>query len=129
MSTISGYEYDYQGVARTDTFLTKPVSAVNSIRLAFTFRKNGQPSAQGYLELSLVARLAVNFGSMIDQPGCVVWVMGQYAVRQATASLRVWDVTNPLVPGTQAYVLSATQEAGWTSSNVVIIFCLPTPNF
>ncbi len=115
MSTISGYEYDYQGVMRTDTFVAKLSSDVSPIRLALTFRKNGQPSAQGYLNfLSLQTRRELR---QYSKP---TWVRrgsaGQYAVQQSTTSLRVWDVTNPLVPSVQAYVLSATQEAGWTSS-------------
>ena len=51
MSISSGYEYDYQGVARTDTFQTKLVSTDAPLRIAVTFRKNGFSSAQGYLEL------------------------------------------------------------------------------
>lgn len=117
MSTISGYEYDYQGVARTDTFLTRLTTAVNSIRLALTFRKNGQYSAQGYLNfLALQTRRELR---QYDKPMWVRRLMpGQYAVRQATNSLRIWDVTNPLTPIIQGYVLSAAQEAGWLGAKV-----------
>jgi hypothetical protein len=117
MSTISGYEYDYQGVTRTDTFQLTPATATSPVRLALTFRKNGQPSAQGYLNfLSLQTQRELR---QYDKP---VWVRrlaaGACAVRQATTGLRVWDVTNPLIPSIQAYVLSAAQEAGWTASHI-----------
>ncbi|WP_381504478.1 type IX secretion system sortase PorU [Spirosoma flavum] len=114
MSAISGYEYDYQGVARTDTFLAKLTKVESPIRLALTFRKNGQSSAQGYLNfLSLQTRRELR------QYDKSIWVRrllaGQYAVQQASTSLRVWDVTNPLVPSMQEYVLSATQAASWSA--------------
>lgn len=117
MSTISGYEYDYQGVARTDTFLTRLTTAVSSIRVALTFRKNGQYSAQGYLNfLALQTRRELR---QYDKPTWVRRLMaGQYAVRQATNNLRVWDVTNPLMPVSQAYMLSAAQEAGWLGTEL-----------
>ena len=117
LSTISGYEYDYQGVARTDTFLTKLTTMSNPVRLALTFRKNGQPSAQGYLNfLALQARRELR---QYDKP---IWVRrlltGSSAIQQATTSLRVWDVTNPLIPNTQGYTLSTTQEAGWVNTRL-----------
>ncbi len=114
MSTISGYEYDYQGVARTDTFLTKLSAETSSLQLALTFRKNGQPSAQGYLNY-----LAVQTRREFRQYDKPLWVRrlpaGQCAVRQASSSLQVWDITNPLAPMGQGYSLSGTQEAGWVS--------------
>lgn len=115
MSTISGYEYDFQGLARTDTFLTRLPTSGTSLRLSLTFRKNGQYSAQGYLNfLSVQARRELR---QFDQP---TWVrrlpVGTVTVRQATSALRVWDVTNPSVPAAQAYTLSANQDAGWTAN-------------
>lgn len=115
MSTISGYEYDYQGVARTDTFQTKINSTDTPLRLTATFRKNGLYSAQGYLNY-----LAVQTRRELRQYASPAWVRrltaGQYAVKQATTSLRVWDVSNPLRPASQAYTLSSVQEAGWTAN-------------
>jgi hypothetical protein len=115
MSSVSGYEYDYQAVTRTDTFAVLPTTVTNPVRLQVTFRKNGQFSAQGYLNfMGIQARRELR---QYTQP---TWVRrlsaGQYAIRQATSSLKVWDVTNPLVPVSQAYTLSANQEAGWVST-------------
>jgi hypothetical protein len=112
---ISGYEYDYQGVARTDTFLAKRTTGDNPLRVAVTFRKNGLYSAQGYLNY-----LAVQIQRELRQYDKPVWMRrlrkGQYAVKQATSSLRVWNVTDPLKPVAQAYTLSSAQEAVWTSA-------------
>ena len=115
MPTISGYEYDYQGVVQTDTFSVKPTATERTIQLSLTFRNNGQRSAQGYLNfLSVQARRELR---QYDQP---TWVRrlaaGQVAVRQTTATLRVWNVTDPLLPIEQAYTRSATQEAVWSSA-------------
>ncbi|WP_020605181.1 type IX secretion system sortase PorU [Spirosoma spitsbergense] len=112
---ISGYEYDYQGVARTDTFLAKLTTGDNLLRVAVTFRKNGLYSAQGYLNY-----LAVQTQRELRQYDKPVWMRrlakGQYSVKQATTSLRVWNVTDPLKPVAQAYTLSSAQEAAWASA-------------
>ncbi|WP_293683959.1 MULTISPECIES: type IX secretion system sortase PorU [unclassified Spirosoma] len=112
MAPVSGYEYDYQGIARTDTFLTRLAAGDSPIRLAVTFRKNGLYSAQGYLNY-----LGVQTQRELRQVDRPTWVRrspaGQYKVRQASSSLRIWDITNPLAPISQAYELSASQEAGW----------------
>ena len=115
VSSISGYEYDYQGVSRADTFLVKSTTLASPLRLAVTFQKNGQYSAQGYLNFAGVqVRRELR---QYDQP---TWVRrspkGQYAIRQATNSLRVWDVTNPLIPATQLYTLSAASESRWAAA-------------
>ncbi len=128
MSTISGYEYDYQGVARTDTFSTRLITVDNPIRLALTFRKNGQQSAQGYLNfLALQTRRELR---QFDKP---IWVRrlsaGQIGVQQANTNLRVWDITNPLAPGTQGYLLSAAQEAGWVNSRLGDYFLFTEAQF
>ena len=113
--SISGYEYDYQGVARTDTFLAKLTTGDSPVRVAVTFRKNGLYSAQGYLNY-----LAVQTQRELRQYDKPVWMRrlrkGQYAVKQATSSLRVWNVTDPLKPVAQAYTLSSAQEAVWASA-------------
>ncbi|GAB3784997.1 type IX secretion system sortase PorU [Spirosoma horti] len=117
MSVITGYEYDYQAVSRTDTFLTKVTAATNPVKLALTFQRNGQSSAQGYLNF-----LALQAQRELRQYDNAMWVrrlsVGQVAVRQATSSLRVWDVTNPLVPTNQLYTLSGTQGAGWLTNRI-----------
>ena len=115
MSAISGYEYDYQGVARTDTFQTKLLTADTPLNVAITFRKNGLFSAQGYLNYA-----AVQVRRDLRQYASPTWARrlpaGQYAVKQATTSLQIWNVRNPLRPVGQAYTLSATREAGWADS-------------
>lgn len=116
MSTISGEKYDYQGTTRTDTFQTRLPTNSNPVRLALTFRKNGQNSAQGYLNY-----LSVQIRRELRQYDKPTWVhrlpAGQYGVQQANTSLRVWNVTNPLIPLAQAYTLSASQEADWVSTS------------
>lgn len=112
---ISGYEYDYQGFVRADTFLVRPTKTDNGVRLGLTFQHNGQYSAQGYLDyLAVQARREL---LQFDQP---VWVRrlsaGSVRVRQATSTLRVWDVTNPLIPVVQAYALSTGREASWIAT-------------
>lgn len=120
MSTIVGGQagkYDYQGISRTDTFQTNLSASSNLLRLALTLRKYGQTAAQAYLNyLAVQARRELR---QYDKP---TWTrrlpMGQYGVKQANNSLRIWDVTNPLIPIAQAYTLSASQEANWLSASM-----------
>ncbi|GAB4000423.1 type IX secretion system sortase PorU [Spirosoma daeguense] len=121
MSTISNYEYDYQGVMRTiDTLLARP-SATNPLRVAVTFQKNGQLSAQGYLDF-----VGVQMRRELRQYDTSTWVRrlgaGSCTVRQASTGLRIWDVTNPLTPIAQTYTLSNTQEASWQSTRMADYF-------
>ncbi|GAB3952445.1 type IX secretion system sortase PorU [Spirosoma harenae] len=115
--SVSGYEYDYQAVeGRLDTLLAKLTTTTNPIQFAITFQKNGLYSAQGYLNsLGLLIRRELR---QYDRP---TWVRrlaaGQYSVKQASSSLRAWDITNPIVPISQAYTISG-QEAGWISSQI-----------
>ena len=117
MPTTSGYEYDYQGFVQTDTFLVKPTTTENTIRLSLTFRTNGQRSAQGYLNF-----LAVQARRELRQYDAPTWVRrletGQVTVRQTTANLRVWDVTDPLAPTEQAHLRPAAQEAAWSNARL-----------
>ena len=105
--------YDYNAYARTDTFRTALTTADSPLRLTITFQKNGQYLAQGYLDY-----LAVQIRRDLRQYDQPTWVRnlpaGQYAVRQATTALRVWDVSNPLAPVAQTYVRSAVAEANWS---------------
>ncbi|RYF65717.1 MAG: hypothetical protein EOO39_24365, partial [Cytophagaceae bacterium] len=112
MSVVGTYEYGEQAISRTDTFQTKLTTVTSPVRLALTYQKNGLSSAQGYLNfLSLQTQRELR---QYDKP---LWIrrlaVGQAAVRQATTSLRIWDITNPLAPGNQLYTLFTTQEAGW----------------
>lgn len=114
ISQVSGYRYDFQGVARQDTFWINSVQQ-SPLQLALTYDKAGNNSAQGYLDY-----MAVQARRELRQYDQAIWIRrlspGRYTVRQASNNLRVWNVTNPLVPISQAYSLSAAQEATWSST-------------
>ncbi|GAB3706525.1 type IX secretion system sortase PorU [Spirosoma flavus] len=115
--SISGYEYDFQGIIRSiDTLLAKP-TATNPLRISVTFQKRGQISAQGYLNF-----VGVQARRDLRQYDSQTWVRrlgaGSCAVRQATNALRIWDVTNPFIPTAQTYSLSGAQEAAWSSTRL-----------
>ncbi|RIV22191.1 hypothetical protein DYU11_14225 [Fibrisoma montanum] len=116
LNSVSGYRYDFQAVARQDTFLVRSVQQ-SPLQLTLAYDKAGVNSAQGYLDyIGIQARRELR---QYDRP---VWIRrltpGRYTVRQATNSLRVWNVTNPLVPVSQMYSLSAAQEAMWSSATL-----------
>lgn len=112
---VLGREYDYRGMARTDTFSTELTSVGTPLRLSLTYQKNGLSTAQGYLNF-----LTVQVRRELRQYDRPTWVRrlpaGQYTVGQATAGLRVWNLTDPLVPVVQAYTLSTARQAGWSAN-------------
>ena len=113
---ITGLEFSDKGYARSDTFVALPTATESPLQLQLSFVKNGQSSAQGYLDfLSAEGR---RDWRQYSQP---VWSRrvpaGLVAVRQATATLRVWDITNPLLPLTQTYALTAAAEARWQGAD------------
>lgn len=117
MATISGDTYDYKGTLRTDTFQLRAPTNNSALRLTLTFQKNGNYGGQGYLNyLSVQAQRQLR---QYDKPA---WIRrlsaGQYAVQQASASLHIWNVTNPLTPIEQTYTLSAAAEARWVASEM-----------
>ncbi|WP_338873738.1 type IX secretion system sortase PorU [Spirosoma sp. SC4-14] len=116
VSSISGNEYDYQGVIRTDTFWLKPATTSETIHLKLTFQKKGQLSASGYLNyLSIQTQRELR---QYAQPLWARWVAaGQCGVKQATTGLRIWNITNPLTPLTQLYSLATDQVARWVSES------------
>lgn len=121
VSSISGYEYDYQALMRADTFFVKPTITESPLRVVVSFQKNGQSAAQGYVNfVGVQARRELR---LYDQP---VWarrlLTGSCAIRQATTSLRLWDVTNPLRPVNQNYALSTPSEARWANASLADYF-------
>ncbi|QHV98118.1 type IX secretion system sortase PorU [Spirosoma endbachense] len=116
VSSISGYEYDYQGITRIDTFFVKPTSVASPVQIALTFQKNGQSFAQGYLNY-----IGVQTRRELRQYDKPIWIRrldpGQCAIRQATAGLRIWNIKNPLIPQTQSYTVSTTAEARWAATD------------
>ncbi|WP_461136284.1 type IX secretion system sortase PorU [Spirosoma lituiforme] len=128
VSAIGGYEYDYQAIARTDTFSTKLTTASGTVQLTLTFQRNGQSSAQGYLNF-----LSLQTQRELRQYTTPTWVrrlaIGQPTVRQATTDLRIWDVTNPLAPANQLFTLSTAQGAGWVTTRVSDYFLFTEAQF
>ncbi|GAB3565153.1 type IX secretion system sortase PorU [Spirosoma luteolum] len=112
--TISGAPYDFQAISRTDTFRLAAAGAGSSVRTTVTFQANGQQGAQGYLDY-----LGVELKRSLLQTDRFLWVRGLpaglAAVGSANTALRIWNVTNPLVPAGQAYNL-VTSEARWQAS-------------
>ncbi|RYF47006.1 MAG: hypothetical protein EOO39_48950, partial [Cytophagaceae bacterium] len=56
-----------------------------------------------------------------DGPTLVRGGRGAYTARQATSDLLIWDVSNPVSPVQQAYLLSGTQ-ATWTASDTAAFY-------
>lgn len=116
MPVISGTEYDYQAASRSDTFRLTTVTG-NAMRTAITFQNNRNFAAQAYLDY-----IGVEFRRSLQMPATLTWVRrlpaGNARLKQATSSLRIWDVTNPLVPASQGYSINDASEARWQTTTL-----------
>lgn len=110
--TISGAKYDFRGQSRSDTFRIDAIRDNRALQVTASFLKRGNPSAQAYLDY-----VGVEWQRALQMPTTLTWARrlagGLVAVQQAVNTLRVWNVTNPLVPTGQGYVLNEAAEARW----------------
>ena len=112
ISALSGYRYDYQGLESRQLFTATPVTNDGLLRLVLSYDKGGQSGSQGYLNfLSVRGQRELR---QYTQPTIIRVPAGRYTVKQSSATLRAWDITNPLQPVIQTYTLNATTgEATW----------------
>ncbi|WP_266362122.1 type IX secretion system sortase PorU [Tellurirhabdus rosea] len=108
---LSDYRYERKGIESRQTIrLNAP--AGETIALGFSYDRGKAASAQGFLNF---------FGVQVERelglydPQQVIRSLesatrpaSRFAVRQATGSLRVWDVTNPLRPVQRTVTLNGT---------------------
>lgn len=111
---VSGGEYDYQAAQQERTFSVRSVAAQTVLPVRLTFRKDSAASAQAYLNY-----VAIQFTRTLRQYDAPTWARrlsaGSCAVGGATNLLRIWDVTDPLAPAAQGYVLTGTGDARWAA--------------
>lgn len=111
---LSGFRYDQKGVENRRMFSTTPTGTETNLRLTLTYDKAGQTTAAGFLNF-----LGVQTQRQL-QPYAeptVAWLSsGRYTIRQATANLRVWEITTPTQPISQSIALTGS-EAIWANAN------------
>ncbi|WP_254448721.1 type IX secretion system sortase PorU [Spirosoma rhododendri] len=117
MTTISGAKYDFRAQSRSDTFRVSTVGDNKVLQVTASFLKRGNTQAQAYLDY-----VGVEWKRALLMPTAPTWVRrlpgGLVAVKQAGSTLRVWNVTNPLVPMGQGYVLNDAAEARWQTGSL-----------
>lgn len=123
VGALSGYRYDYQGLENRQTFSVTTNATDGNLRVGLSYDKGGQGSSQGYLNfLGIQGKRELR---QYSQPTVVRLPSGRYVLKQASIALRVWDITNPLLPVNQTYSLNTTTgEATWAASGsgVYVVF-------
>ena len=117
--------YTTRGGLNTSAFTTTPPGAGEGLSIQLTSSRKGGAGSSGYLDF-LSAQYQREL-RQYDQPvlvrtGSAVPPLrrtgpGRFLAKQATAALRIWDVTNPLQPVQQAYSLTGS-EATWSSDSL-----------
>ncbi|MBO0938656.1 type IX secretion system sortase PorU [Fibrella sp. HMF5335] len=107
--------YTTRGMLNTSTFTTTPTGAGEGLSIQLTSSRKGGAGSSGYLDF-LSAQYQREL-RQYDQPTLVRSTAGRFVAKQATAALRIWDVTNPLRPAQQAYSLTGL-AATWSSDSL-----------
>ncbi|MCY7359720.1 MAG: C25 family cysteine peptidase, partial [Rudanella sp.] len=110
---MSGYRYDRKGLENRRVFTPTPTGSETNLRLTLNYDKGKQTVSAGYLNfLGIQTQRQLR---LYAEP-TVAWLApGRYTLRQATADLRVWDVTNPTQPSSQSMVI-AGGEGIWANA-------------
>ncbi len=123
MATVSTYRYDYKGQKTIQAYKGSTSSSNNKMSVGLNFDKNGQANAEGYLDFLGVQ--AVRNLQTYEQPTVFQNIVGlqkdsvQYVIAQANNSLQLWDITNPLQPANQSYMLSG-QNASFVAAGKIL---------
>ncbi len=108
--------YTTKGILNTTLFSATPTATDDALTLQLTSNRRGGNGATGYLDfLSLQVRREIR---AYGQPAWVRTSTGSFVARQAPATLRIWDISNPLRPAEQTYTLTGT-EANWASDGAL----------
>jgi hypothetical protein len=109
MGIVSTYRYDYKGQRAVQSYLGS-LSTNDKIQIGIAFDKNGQQSAEGYLDF--VGIQTQRYLRLYEQPTVFQSISStkqdsvQYVIGQANNNLLIWDITNAQLPSNQLYKFS-----------------------
>jgi Peptidase family C25 len=105
MATVSTYRYDLKGQRTVQTYTSNLTLNGDKIRVGLSFDKNGQISAEGYLDfVGLQVQRNLQF---YNQPTVFQSIQSlsqdsvRYVIAQSTDATQVWDISNGLRPKQQ----------------------------
>ena len=107
-------KYQTKGILNTASYKTILPGNSESLAIDMTSNRISVSNSAGYLDF-----LSVQYLSEIRQPEQAIKITvgkGQFLAKNATAALRIWNVTDPIFPARQSYTLSGNQ-AIWSSDN------------
>ncbi len=108
--------YTTKGILNTARFSTTPAGTDEQLTVQMTSARKGGSGSSGYLDfLSLQYRREIR---QYSQPSWIRTTAGRFTAKQATAALRIWDISNPLRPAEQAYMRQGN-EAVWSSDSLL----------
>ncbi|WP_234736098.1 type IX secretion system sortase PorU [Tellurirhabdus bombi] len=128
---VSTYQYDRKGIDSRQTYRLIPPSNDETISLTLTYDRGKATSTQGYINfLALQTQREIRtYGDqqLIRSLASAQLPAARYQVRQASADLLVWDVTNPSQPIQQSLTLSGTDGTFAAPGGLLRQFLLFTP--
>lgn len=115
IESVTDYTYDRKGRLNRRTFTVTPTSVESPVRLSLAYDRTGQ----GYLQsLALQTRRELrhyNEPFLFRSLASVQYPIVQYRIRQTSASVQVWDVTDRQTPVLMPISRSDAQEATMTT--------------
>ena len=109
-------QYTTKGILNTARFSAIPIGTDEQMTVQMTSDRKGGSGSSGYLDfLSIQYRREIR---QYSQPSWIRTTTGRFTAKQATAALRIWDISNPLRPAEQTYARQGT-EASWSSDSLL----------
>lgn len=111
ISAIGTDRYDYKGAVATKSFTIggSTFANTNDLRLGLTYDKKALTFGSGYLnflgiQLQRALRL-YNQQTLFRSIESVNYPSVNYLIEKPTVAFKIWDITNPLQPLNQAYLI------------------------
>ena len=122
MGTVSTYRYDYKGQRTVQSYLGS-LATNDKIQVGISFDKNGQQSAEGYLDF--VGVQVQRYLRQYDQPTVFQNISStkqdsvRYILGQSNSNLVIWDITKPTQISNQVYRLNANEATFGSASKLL----------
>jgi hypothetical protein len=122
-SALSTYIYSIRGIDRRNIFSIPITSVTNNLNVALTYNKGSNSSAIGYLnylEFNIKRDLKLyNNQTAFRSVESLSNAISEFTIKNASASLLIWDITNPLQPKNQLYSLAGSDASFSVETNTL----------
>lgn len=120
-TALSSYIYAVKGIERRNVFSIPINTSTSNVTVSLTYNKGSYSSAKGYLNY-----LELNFKRDLQLYGnqtafrsieSIANSVSEFIVKNASSSMSIWDITDPLNPKKQLFSLTGSDASFSTPTN------------